>query len=291
MNHIKPRRTPIERLRSSGAVPDRSLGQNFLIDPNILNVIDRAAGLAENDVVLEVGPGVGVLTERLIKKCGRVYTIEVDRDLASLLQQEFSEASGLTIYRADAMNFDLGSLEPPPVKFVANLPYNIAAPLVLKSLKALPSLKLWCLMLQKEIADRLFARVGSREYGGISVLTQSAASKLSVRPVSSTVFYPQPRVRSSLLVFKRRRIFKAGDFNRLESVVQAAFSHRRKTLVNSMAGAPSIPEPLAAMKAGQIKEQITQALAQAGIPYSVRPQALSPDQYEQLTGCLWKLMG
>jgi 16S rRNA (adenine1518-N6/adenine1519-N6)-dimethyltransferase len=288
MNTMRPRRTPMERLRQSGAEPDRSLGQNFLVDPNILDVIERAAALASRDVVLEVGPGVGVLTERLIDRCSRVYAIELDPTLLPLLEEEFAGESGLTVFQADAMQFDFKSLVPPPTKFVANLPYNIAAPLVMRSLDMLPSLELWCLMLQKEIANRLFASPGSRDYTGISVMTQLLTEKLSSRPVSGSVFYPRPRVRSSLLVFSRRIAIKRNEFARIQSVVHAAFSHRRKTLANSMSEAPVIPEPLVPLELAQRKEMLSSLLERLGLSAASRAQALSPEKYQELTIRLWE---
>ncbi|MHB0866854.1 MAG: 16S rRNA (adenine(1518)-N(6)/adenine(1519)-N(6))-dimethyltransferase RsmA [Thermoleophilia bacterium] len=196
--------TPLERLRASGIAPERSLGQNFLIDPNILDVIERGAMLDARDVVLEVGPGLGVLTERLVDRCAAVHCVELDRRLADRLRDEFGARPGFQLHMADAVRLDFSSLDPPPDKFVANLPYNVAAPLVMQSFQELPSLRLWCLMVQKEIAERLFASPGAANYGGISVMAQLMAEKLSVRNISSAVFYPQPRVRSSLLVFRRR---------------------------------------------------------------------------------------
>ncbi|MCL4472598.1 MAG: 16S rRNA (adenine(1518)-N(6)/adenine(1519)-N(6))-dimethyltransferase RsmA, partial [Actinobacteria bacterium] len=189
--------TPLERLRRSGISPDRGLGQNFLIDPNILGVIERMASLGPKDTVLEVGPGLGVLTERLLDLCGAVHCVELDRRLGKLLRDEFGSRPNFQLHQADAVRFDFASLDPPPVKFVANLPYNVAAPLVMISFE-LPSLEFWCLMLQQEIAERLFAVPGSSNYGGVSVMTQLLAEKIEARPVPATVFYPRPRVRSSL---------------------------------------------------------------------------------------------
>jgi 16S rRNA (adenine1518-N6/adenine1519-N6)-dimethyltransferase len=161
--------TPVERLRRSGVTPDRALGQNFLIDPNILDVIEKTAALSSDDTVLEVGPGLGVLTDRLVSRCGLVHCIEMDNRLTVMLEEEFGGRPGFSFHHADAMDFPLATLDPPPGKFVANLPYNVAAPLVMKSLEELPQLKQWCLMLQKEIADRFFAVTGAANYGGISV--------------------------------------------------------------------------------------------------------------------------
>jgi 16S rRNA (adenine1518-N6/adenine1519-N6)-dimethyltransferase len=283
---VSDRLTPLERLRQSGVTPDRALGQNFLIDPNILDVIERMAGLSQEDVILEVGPGAGVLTERLIERCGFVHSVEVDRRLAALLEAQFAVMPNFSLHEADAVRLPLGSLDPAPTKFVANLPYNVATPLVIKSLEELPALRLWCLMVQREIADRLFARPGSAAYGGVSVMTQLMTRKLAARAVPDTVFYPRPRIRSSLLAFARRDD-AAGFADRLaaiKAVVYCSFSHRRKTLVNSLAGAEArlLPPALAGLAPPQRKQLAQELLAGMGLAANIRPQQLTPEQYARL---------
>ncbi len=277
--------TPLERLRRSGVTPDRNLGQNFLIDPNILDVIERLAGLRDDDIVLEVGPGLGVLTERLLDRCGVVHCVELDRRLASLLEDEFGSRPGFRLHTGDAVRFDYSSLSPAPGKFVANLPYNVAAPLIMKSFEELPSVGFWCLMLQKEIADRLFAAPGAPNYGGLSVMVQLAAEKVSARGIPATVFYPRPRIQSSLLAFRRRDDgIAATRFGRTREIVYACFSHRRKKLVNSLAEAePGIlPEALAAASARERKRRLEGLLEKTGAVAGARPQELEPGQFERL---------
>lgn len=283
-------RSPIQILRQSGIAPEKSLGQNFLIDPNILDLIERMAELGTDDCVLEVGPGLGVLTARLLERCRLVHCIEVDRRLAHYLEEEFGDAAGLRLHVMDAMKAELASLQPPPDKFVANLPYNVAAPLVMRSLEELPTVGSWCLMLQKEIADRLFAAPGSGDYGGISVMTQMVAEKLSARVISGNVFYPKPRVKSSLLAFRRRQPapLSAEKFAAVKAVVYGAFSHRRKTLVNSLAEAETanLPQRLASLAAPERKRLIEEALEAAGLPPNIRAQDLDPGQFLELAGRL-----
>lgn len=278
--------TPIERLRRSGVRPDRSLGQNFLIDPNIVDVIERTASLGPEDVVLEVGPGLGVLTQRLLERCGLVHSVELDGGLAAMLDGEFGKCANFRLTRGDALRLDLGTLEPSPGKFVSNLPYNVAAPLVMKSLEELPGLDLWCLMLQKEISDRLFAEPGSAAYGAISVMLQLQAERLSARTISGNVFYPRPRVRSSLLAFRRRpgASLAPREFTAMRNLVQACFSHRRKTLVNSLAEADAalLPSCLALTDNRRRKDLVAQALAELELPGDARPQSLSPSDYMEL---------
>lgn len=278
--------TPVERLRRSGISPDHGLGQNFLIDPNILDVIERMASLNAADVVLEVGPGLGVLTERLLARCRVVHCLELDRRLAALLADEFGSHSGFFLHMGDAMRLDFQTLDPLPEKFVANLPYNVAAPLVMRSLTELPSISLWCLMLQKEIADRMFATVGAANYGGVSVMVQLMTEKISSRPVPATVFYPRPRVRSSLLAFRRseRKGYAIDDFARVKTVVYAAFSQRRKMLVNSLAAAGRgvMPDTVAAEPLPERKAWLEGLLRELGKGERARPQELSPLEFEEL---------
>lgn len=277
--------TPIERLRRAGIRPDRALGQNFLIDPNILDVIERAADLGPADVVLEVGPGLGVLTQRLVSRCRAVHSVEMDRRLAGLLEDEFGGRPGFRLHLGDAMRLRFDQLEPPPTKFVSNLPYNVATPLVMKSFEELPSVGLWCLMVQKEISDRLFAVPGSAGYGGVSVMTQLLARRLTARPVSAKVFYPQPRVRSALLAFERSAMgagLSGERFAEVKQIVYAAFSHRRKMLANSLAEADPPPAALAALALAARRRLVEEALGRLGLAADLRAQALEPVEFMQL---------
>ena len=278
--------SPIRKLRQSGISPDKALGQNFLVDSNILAVIERLACLRDQDCVLEVGPGLGVLTARLLERCRLVHCIEVDRRLAAHLEEEFAASGNLRLHLMDALKADLEDLEPPPDKFVANLPYNIAAPLVMRSLQELPTVRLWCLMLQREIADRLFAEPGSANYGGMSVMTRMVAEKISARPVSGNVFYPRPRVKSSLLAFRRTEpsAITADCFTAIRAVVYGSFSHRRKKLVNSLAEAEmeNLPASLKPLTPAERKHTIEVALADVGLAAGVRAQNLTPGQYLSL---------
>ena len=282
--------SPIKKLRQSGISPEKTLGQNFLIDANILDVIEKMASLSRDDIVLEVGPGLGVLTERLLERCSGVHCVEVDPRLADHIEAEFGRRRELVLHRLDAMELDFGALDPPPDKFVSNLPYNIATPLVMKSLEEMPSIRSWCLMLQKEIADRLFAQPGSSNYGGPSVMTQLLTVKDESRHVSGAVFYPRPRVKSSLLSFTRREHpgYAASHFAQVKSVVYGAFSHRRKTLVNSLAEAESgsLPRGWEPLASPERKKRIIAALEGIGAAANIRPQDLEPAQHEKLAAIL-----
>src|SRR5215471_3103744 len=205
----------------------RKFGQHFLADPNILGVIERLAELGPDDVVLEIGPGEGVLTRYLAERVARVRAVEIDRDLEPALREI---APNVDLVFGDALQLDLPQ---DATKLVANLPYNVATPLIVESLDGLPNVALWCVMVQREVADRFFAVPGTKAYGAVSVLVQLAAERTGFHPVARTVFRPRPNVDSALVAFERRLL--PSDYPAIKSVVQAAFAHRRKMLANSLA--------------------------------------------------------
>jgi 16S rRNA (adenine1518-N6/adenine1519-N6)-dimethyltransferase len=212
--------------------PKRALGQHFLVDENILGVIGRLAALEPDDVVLEVGPGLGVLTRYLADRVRVVHAIEVDRSLDQQLRDNLAGRTNVSLVWGDALRVDLDSLKPSPTKVVANLPYNIATPLVVETLERAASLRRWCVMVQREVADRFFAEPRSKAYGAVSVLVQLAARKVGSHPIAPSVFRPRPRVESALVAFERAPIAPIAD---VRAVVEASFAHRRKTLANSLA--------------------------------------------------------
>ncbi len=209
-------------------VPKKQFGQHFLVDENILGVIERLAELQPADVVLEIGPGLGVLTGYLADRVAHVHAVEIDRALEPYLR----DIPQTTLHWGDALALDLATLEPPAVKLVANLPYNVATPLVVESLDRLPGIELWCVMVQREVADRFFATPRTKAYGAVSVLVQLAAERTGLHPVSREVFRPRPNVESALVAFRR---IAPGIDPVVKRLVEASFSHRRKTLANSLA--------------------------------------------------------
>jgi 16S rRNA (adenine1518-N6/adenine1519-N6)-dimethyltransferase len=210
----------------------RELGQHFLVDDNLLGVVGRLAALAPEDVVLEVGPGLGVLTTYLATRVSCVHAVELDRSLEPRLREALAGHENVELHLGDALRLDLASLDPPPTKLVSNLPYNIATPLVVESLDGLPSLELWCVMVQREVADRFFAQPSTKAYGAVSVLVQLAAERTGLHPVSREVFRPKPNVDSALVAFRRREL--PAGYPRVKELVAAAFGHRRKRLANSL---------------------------------------------------------
>jgi 16S rRNA (adenine1518-N6/adenine1519-N6)-dimethyltransferase len=250
--------------------PRRELGQHFLVDENILGVIGRLAQLDSADVVLEVGPGLGILTRFLADRVARVHAVEIDRSLAPRLA---NLPPNVELEFGDALAVDLGRLQ--PTKLVANLPYSVATPLVVESLGRLPTVGLWCVMVQREVADRFFAEPRTKAYGAVSVVVQLAAERTGFHPVSRTVFRPQPNVDSALLAFRRVPPPDVVPWGDLKRVVEAAFAHRRKTLPNSL--------ELAGLSS---RERAAEALAALDRPARTRAEELSPQEFVALAETL-----
>jgi 16S rRNA (adenine1518-N6/adenine1519-N6)-dimethyltransferase len=248
-------------------VARKDLGQHVLVDENILRVIERLAELEPGDVVLEIGPGLGVLTRFLAERVAHVHAVEVDRRL----EEHLAGIERTTVHWQDALDLDVRALDPPPHKLVANLPYNIATPVVAESL-ALEQLDLWCVMVQREVADRFFAGPSTKAYGAVSVLVQLAAERTGFHPVSREVFRPRPNVESALVAFRR---IAPGATAAIRRVVTASFAHRRKTLANALA--------LAGLAS---RERAVEALDAIGRPPAIRAEALEPAEFVALEEAL-----
>jgi 16S rRNA (adenine1518-N6/adenine1519-N6)-dimethyltransferase len=260
---------------SARSARQRELGQNFLIDRNIVDVIERLAALAAGDVVLEVGGGPGILSERLAQRAGHLHVVEVDPRLERGLRDLLGPYPGAELHMGDALSVDLGALSPTPTKMVANLPYGIAATLILKTIDELPSLGQWVVMVQREVGERLAAAAGTAAYGVPSVLAQLACEVRVLRAVSRTVFRPVPNVDSVLLGLARVR---AGADAQLRSVIHGAFAHRRKALPRSLA--------LAGGFGSDVRERARAALVELGHPADERAERLTPDEFRQLAARL-----
>jgi 16S rRNA (adenine1518-N6/adenine1519-N6)-dimethyltransferase len=251
------------------------LGQNFLADPNLLDAIVRDSGVGEGDVVLEVGAGEGVLSKRLAAVVAHLHTVEIDRGLEPALAP-IAAIPNVTLHWGDAVKIDLGAFDPAPNAMVANLPYSVATPVILKTIAELPSLRTWTVMVQLEIAERLRAAPGNRTYGSPSAVAQLACEVQLVRRVDPAVFKPRPRVASAILRLRRTG---PGADAATRDLVRAAFAHRRKTLARSLeiAGLRGVPAPRAAARAG---------LAELGLPEDARAESLAPAQFAALSAIL-----
>jgi 16S rRNA (adenine1518-N6/adenine1519-N6)-dimethyltransferase len=275
-----PVQPSLRRMRRFGVRPSRELGQNFLVDSNILGVIERAAELARDDVVLEIGGGLGVLTEHLAERVAHVHVVEIDERLREALHDATDPHENVSVHWGDAMTIDLGGLAPAPTKVVANLPYAIAAGAILRTIEELAGVGSWVAMAQREVGERLAASPGGGEYGTPSVLAQLACEVRVVRAIPRTVFFPVPNV-DSVLVGLRRREQPGGVpaiAPSLRALVSGSFAHRRKTLVGSLALSGAAP--------GRSREQVRDALRALGLPIDVRAERLAPEEFRALAVAL-----
>jgi 16S rRNA (adenine1518-N6/adenine1519-N6)-dimethyltransferase len=249
----------------------RDLGQNFLVDRNILDVIERLGELSPDDVVLEIGGGPGILSDRLASRARHVHVVEVDPALAESLRERLAAHDNVTLHPADALELELRSLEPAPGKVIANLPYGIAATVILRTIDELPTVIKWVVMVQREVGERLAAAPGTSAYGAPSVLAQLACDVRVLRPVSRTVFRPVPNVDSVLVGLVRHGPAPSPG---LCGLIHDAFAHRRKTLAGSLALAPHAQHG--------IRERAQAALEAIGRRPDERAERLSPDEFRRL---------
>jgi 16S rRNA (adenine1518-N6/adenine1519-N6)-dimethyltransferase len=267
-------------LAQAGSGPRHRFGQNFMIDQNLVRLVAEAGGLRPGDCAIEVGPGTGTLTEELLHRAARVVAVEIDRDLAALLRSRFQDRPNFTLIEGDAL---AGKHELNPAllaaareaaargetaKLVANLPYNIASPLVIESLIA--GVSLLAFTVQKEVADRLRAPAGGDDYGPLSVMAQLLARVEVLRTLPPQAFWPAPKIDSSLVRLTRHdRLGSPARARAFGAFVHGVFSFRRKTLRKALA------------QAGHDAER---ALAATGLDGKVRPEVLTPEQLLQLFG-------
>jgi 16S rRNA (adenine1518-N6/adenine1519-N6)-dimethyltransferase len=265
----------IDRLHRFGIRPKRKLGQNFLVDNNTLDVIGAAAELNHSDVVLEIGGGLGVLSEYLAPRVAHLHVIEIDRALKPALDEALEPFDNATLHIADALDLDFAAFDPQPDKLVANLPYGVAASSLIKAFDELPGLRLACVMTQREVADRLAAEPGSRLYGTTSVLVQLRSEVALRRRLGRTIFHPVPNVESSLIALRRERPNPPPAVARL---VHDAFAHRRKPLAGSVAHA----------RGGDAREResVAAAMRQIGLDPKSRAEQLSPQRFVELAQAL-----
>jgi len=273
-----PTQPTLRRMREFAVRPKRDLGQNFLIDSNILGVIARAADLQPEDVALEIGGGLGVLSEHLAPLVRHTHVVEVDGSLEPALRDALDPfGDRVTLHVADALALDLGALDPGPTKVVANLPYGIAATAILTTIQELPRVTVWVAMVQKEVGLRFAATAGTAAYGVPSVLAQLSCDVRVHHKVARTVFHPVPNVDSVLVVLQRRPDAPGVDAA-LRTLVRASFAHRRKALAGSLKLHPAYGR--------DVRERARAALVGLGHPADVRAERLTPEDFRGLAKAL-----
>ncbi len=271
------------QLAARGLAPNKRFGQNFLTDEGILDQIIDAAELSPEDTVLEIGPGTGVLTRRIAEQARRLVAVEIDRGLAGMLQEEFSGDSRISVINADILKTDLrevfADVPAGSVKVIANLPYYITTPILLALLPQTELFSRFVVMMQREVADRMQAGPGNKDYGALSLIVQYYALPRIVTLVPPSAFYPQPEVTSAVLLLERtdRPPVSVEDPERMFALIRAAFGKRRKTLVNAVTGAPQL---------GIDADRLKQALADCGLAGNVRGETLTLADYAALTAHL-----
>jgi 16S rRNA (adenine1518-N6/adenine1519-N6)-dimethyltransferase len=275
-----------EIIRRHGFTFKKSLGQNFLIDGNILDKIIAAAGLDETKGALEIGPGIGALTERLAQAAGAVVALEIDRRLLPILQDVLSPYDNVTVIHADVLKTDIRRIWEPyfagvsGVSVVANLPYYVTTPIIMKLLEERLPLERIVVMVQKEVAERMTARPGGKAYGSLSVAVQYYCMPELIAHVPSGAFVPAPNVDSAVIRLTRRAspAVEVPDEERFFRVVQAAFAQRRKTIANN----------LAALSGKERKAELNALLEETGIRPDRRAETLSLDEFARLDEALAK---
>jgi 16S rRNA (adenine1518-N6/adenine1519-N6)-dimethyltransferase len=272
----------MQELRSRGVSPKRGLGQHFLIDQGIAKKIVRLADLKPEDCVVEIGPGMGVLTFLMLTLVKKVVALELDQGMAGWLKEKGQGIPSLTVIRQDALGFDFAKVAGDvgrKIKIVANLPYNISTPVIFRLLESRKSLAQLTLMLQLEVAERVIASPGGKDYGPLAIFTQLYTSPKIMMQVPPEVFYPRPKVESALVRFEilERPRIAIDDDGFFQQVVRASFAQRRKTLLNALTGSSLSLGP---------KDRIAVALKAIGIDPRRRAETLELVEFQRLAEAL-----
>ena len=264
----------------------KRFGQNFLIDSYVLEKIIREAGIKKDDMVLEIGPGIGTMTQYLAEAAREVVAIEIDKNLIPILEDTLSEYENVTIINEDVLKVDLKQLvleknRGKPIKVVANLPYYITTPIIMEPLESKLSIESITIMVQKEVADRMQEGPGSKEYGALSLAVQYYAKPEIVANVPCNCFMPRPKVGSAVirLTLHQNPVIEVEDEEFMFRLIRASFNQRRKTLVNGIGNAPNI-------NVG--KEEVARALEEMGLSVSIRGEMLSLNEFAALANLLSK---
>ena len=262
----------------------KKFGQNFLIDTHVLEKIISAAGITKNDCVLEIGPGIGTMTQYLAENAGHVVAVEIDRNLIPILKETLADYDNVTVINEDILRADIKALAEEynggkPIKVVANLPYYITTPIIMGLFESGVPIDNITVMVQKEVADRMKEGPGSKDYGALSLAVQYYAEPEIVANVPPNCFIPRPNVGSAVIRLTRHKEMPVEVKNPalMFKIIRASFNQRRKTLQNGLGNAPELP---------YTKEQIAAAIAEMGLTPTIRGEALSLAQFAQLSDIL-----
>lgn len=262
----------------------KKFGQNFLIDTHVLEKIISAAGITKNDCVLEIGPGIGTMTQYLAENAGHVVAVEIDRNLIPILKETLADYDNVTVINEDILRVDIKALAEEynggkPIKVVANLPYYITTPIIMGLFESGVPIDNITVMVQKEVADRVKEGPGSKDYGALSLAVQYYAEPEIVANVPPNCFIPRPNVGSAVIRLTRHKEMpvEVKDPALMFKIIRASFNQRRKTLQNGLGNAPELP---------YTKEQIAAAIAEMGLTPTIRGEALSLAQFAQLSDIL-----
>ena len=265
----------------------KKFGQNFLIDTHVLEKIISAAGITKNDCVLEIGPGIGTMTQYLAENAGHVVAVEIDRNLISILKETLADYDNVTVINEDILRVDIKALAEEynggkPIKVVANLPYYITTPIIMGLFESGVPIDNITVMVQKEVADRMKEGPGSKDYGALSLAVQYYAEPEIVANVPPNCFIPRPNVGSAVIRLTRHKEMpvEVKDPALMFKIIRASFNQRRKTLQNGLGNAPELP---------YTKEQIAAAIAEMGLTPTIRGEALSLAQFAQLSDILGEM--
>lgn len=278
-----PQKT-IETIQKYEFMFQKKFGQNFLIDPHVLEKIIRAAGVTKEDCVLEIGPGIGTMTQYLAENAGKVVAVEIDRNLIPILSETLEEYDNVTVINEDILKVDIKELADKynggrPIKVVANLPYYITTPIIMGLFESNVPIDNITVMVQKEVADRMKEGPGSKDYGALSLAVQYYALPEIVANVPPNCFIPRPNVGSAVIRLTRYKEapVRAEDPKLMFKLIRASFNQRRKTLQNGIGNSPEL---------SFTKEQVAAAIEQMGLSPSVRGEALSLEQFARLSDIL-----
>ena len=277
----------IEVLQKYNFVFQKKFGQNFLIDTHVLEKIISAAGITKNDCVLEIGPGIGTMTQYLAENAGHVVAVEIDRNLIPILKETLADYDNVTVINEDILRVDIKALAEEynggkPIKVVANLPYYITTPIIMGLFESGVPIDNITVMVQKEVADRMKEGPGSKDYGALSLAVQYYAEPEIVANVPPNCFIPRPNVGSAVIRLTRHKEMpvEVKDPALMFKIIRASFNQRRKTLQNGLGNAPELP---------YTKEQIAAAIAEMGLTPTIRGEALSLAQFAQLSDILGEM--